>query len=137
MGVTIGNAVLAEIAAAVKECRRANLRGAQLQGADLRDADLRGADFRGAHLRGADLRGADLRGAQGIFEIGGADWSLYLIRWADRPRIKGDFCQWFETRAEAEEHWSAHVEKRHGAVMLAKLEAAWSIARYLGWEGTA
>ena len=89
---------------------------------------------RHADLRGAYLRGADLRGADGIVEIGGEDWSLYLIRRTDAPPfIKGGLCCWFETRAEAEAHWNAHTDNAHGKRMLDKLNAAWAYVTAQGW----
>lgn len=53
---------LAEIAAAKKEGRGANLRGANLYGANLGFADLSYADLRGANLRGANLDHVTLDG---------------------------------------------------------------------------
>lgn len=52
-----------DLARAVVDGPRRDLRGADLVGARLAGADLRGASLRGARLLAADLRHADLRGA--------------------------------------------------------------------------
>ena len=135
MGLDKGDA-LREIDAATKEGRPAKLIDADLNGASLDGASLNDASLTGASLYRASLTRASLYGTQGIIEIGGEDWSLYLIRWADSPRIKGGICRWFETRAAADTHWRKHHNREHGALMLAKLDAAWMIARHLGWPGT-
>jgi uncharacterized protein YjbI with pentapeptide repeats len=112
---------------------RANLHGAYLSGANLYGADLRGAYLARAYLAGAHLYGANLQGAKGIIEVGGLDWSLYLIQRDGKPPfIKGGICRWFETRKEATAHWKAY-DNAHGRLMLAKLSAAWAIAKQQGW----
>jgi hypothetical protein len=111
----------------------ANLHRAYLHGADLARALLEGANLHGALLEGANLRGANLHGAKGIIEVGGPDWSLYLIQRDGKPPfIKGGICRWFETRKEATTHWRAY-DNAHGRLMLAKLSAAWAIAKQQGW----
>ena len=115
---------------------RRGKREARLCDANLQGAELFGTDLSGTNLYGAILFKANLHKVAGIIEIGGLDWSLYLIRGDDGPRVKGGICQWFETRTEAEAHWMNHSDQKHGALMLAKLDAAWFIATQQGWPGT-
>ena len=100
----------------------ADLSGANLHGADLSGANLYGANLYGANLSGANLYGANLYGAEGIVEIGGEDWSVYVIRWPDGViRIKGGLCRWFKTISEAEKHWGDY-DNAHGRRQLIKLK---------------
>ena len=69
-------------------------------------------------------------------QLGPCDnWIMTAVYWKDGLRIHAG-CRWF-TLEEAREHWGPKCEDRraHGDLMLAGVEALFSLARAHGWEG--